>query len=102
MNPISMTFRDGQLQKRFDRVVSTVQDCPPDQLAVCALLDACQWFRLIEGDESPRASEAIEHLLSPELRPALRIWYRRLGYQMNPYAIEFRDQLSDMAGEVFW
>lgn len=97
-----MTFRDPQLQKRFERVISTVQDCPPDQLPICALLDACQWFRLTDGHESPRASEAIELLLSPELRPALRNWYRRFGDEMNPYAIEFRDQLGELAGELFW
>jgi hypothetical protein len=67
-----MIFRDPQLQKHVERVVSIVQGCPADQLPICALLDAWQWFHLTEGDESPRASEAVEHLLSPELRPALR------------------------------
>ena len=97
-----MTFRDTKLRKRFERVISTVQDCPPDQLAVCALLDACQWFRLIDGDDSPRSSEALELLLSPEPRPALRDWYRRMGDEMNPFAMDFRDQLSALAGEKFW
>ena len=96
-----MTFRDTELRKRFERVISSVQDCPPDQLPVCALLDACHWFRLIDGDRSPRSCEAIELLLSPELRPALRNWYRRLGDDMNPFAIEFRDLLSALAGEDF-
>ena len=98
---ITMTFRDAELQKRFERVISTAQHCPPDQLPVCALLDACQWFRLIDGDRSPRSTEAIELLLSPELRPALRDWYRRFGHEMNPFAIEFRDLLSALAGERF-
>jgi hypothetical protein len=96
-----MQFRDVQLQKRFEWVISTVRGCPPDQLPVCALLDACLWFRFIDGDQSPRSVEAIELLLSPELRPALRNWYRRLGEQMNPFAIEFRDQLGEIAGETF-
>lgn len=96
-----MTFRDAQLQKHFERVVSKVQGCPPDQLPVCGLLDAWHWFRLIEGEESARSSEAIELLLSPELRPALRDWYRRFGEKLNPFAIEFRDQLSAIAGEKF-
>jgi hypothetical protein len=94
-----MTLRDAQLQKRFERVISSVQGYPPDQVPVWALLDAWHWFRLIEGEESPRANEAIEILLSAELRPALRDWYRRLGNQMNPFAMEFRDQLSAIAGE---
>jgi hypothetical protein len=96
-----MVFRDTQLQKHFERVVSIVQGCPPDELPICALLDAWQWFRLTEGDDSSRASEAIEHLLSPELRPALRSWYRRYGDKMNPAAIEFRDRLGVKAGERF-
>jgi hypothetical protein len=96
-----MTFRDAQLQKRYERVISSVQGYPPDQLPIWALFDAWNWFRLIEGAESPRAGEALELLLSPELRPALREWYRRTGEQMNPFAIEFRDQLSEIAGERF-
>ena len=96
-----MTFRDTQLQKHFERVVSVVQGCPPDQLPICALLDAWQLFSRMDGEKSPRASEAIEHLLSPELRPALRSWYRRCGDKMNPTATEYRDRLSEMAGERF-
>jgi hypothetical protein len=96
-----MTFRDSQLQKRYERVVSIVHGCPRDQLPVYALLDACQWFRFIDGDESPRAHEAMELLLSPELRPALRDWYHRLGDQMNPFAMQFRNYLSERAGENF-
>jgi len=96
-----MRFRDAQLEKHFERVVTKVHGCPTEQLPVCGLLDAWHWFCLIEGEGSPRAGEAIELLLSPELRPALRSWYRRFGDQMNPFAIEFRDQLSEIAGERF-
>jgi len=96
-----MTFRDTQLQKHFERVVSIMQGCPPDQLPICALLDAWHWFHLIEGDDSPRATEAIEHLLSPELRQGLRSWYRGHAENMNPAAVEFRDRLGMIAGETF-
>jgi hypothetical protein len=98
---LPMTFRDPQLQKRFERGVSLVQGCPADQIPVCALFEARQFFQLAEGDESPRANEAIEHLLAPELRPALRSWYQRFGENMNPAAIEFRERLSQIAGEKF-
>lgn len=97
----NMTFRDAELQKRYERVISTAQNCPPEQLPVYALLDAWHWFSLIDGEESPRSRETIELLLSPELRPALRDWYRRWGDDMNPFAIEFRDQLGELAGERF-
>ena len=96
-----MTFRDPQLQKHYEKAVSLVQGCPPDQLPVCALLDAWHWFHLIEGDDSPRAGEAVELLLSSELRPALRSWYRRCGEDMNPAALDFRNRLGDLAGERF-
>ena len=96
-----MTFRYTELQKRFERGVSLVQGQPPDQIPICALMDAWYWFRVTEGEDSPRAVEAIEHLLSQELRPALRSWYSRAGHEMNPAAIEFRDRLSEMAGERF-
>lgn len=96
-----VTFRDPQLQQHYERAVSVVKGCLPDQLPICALLDAWHWFHLIEGDESPRAKEAIEHLLSPELRSGLRGWYHRWGAGMNPAATEFRDRLGEMAGERF-
>jgi hypothetical protein len=63
--------------------------------------DAWHWFRLTEGENSPRAAEAIEHLLSPELRPALRQWHRRLGDGMNENALSFRDRRSELVGERF-
>ena len=96
-----MIFRDSQLHQHYERTSSLVKVNQPDQLPICGLLDAWQWFRLIEGDESVRTKEAIEHLLSPELRPALREWYRRHGASMNPAATEIRDRLSKMAGEKF-
>ena len=96
-----MTFRDSQFQLHFERTVPLVQGCPTEERPVCALLDACQWFRVTEGDALPRASVAIEHLLSTELRPALRSWYHRHGADMNPAATEFRDRLSQLAGESF-
>ena len=52
-----------------------------------------------EGEDSLRAAEALEHLLSPELRPRLRQWYRRWGCNMDSDALSFRDRLSKLAGE---
>jgi len=96
-----MTFRDPQLQKHFERVISLVQGCPPAEIPICALMDAWQWFHLTEGDESPRTKEVLEHILSSELRAGLRSWYHRAGDDMNPAAIEFRNRLGQMAGERF-
>ena len=96
-----MTFRDSKLQQHCERAAAVVQGCPPEQLPVLGLLDAWYWFQLVEGQESPRAAEAIEHLLSAELRPALRQWYQRFGDGMNENALRFRDRLSELAGERF-
>lgn len=96
-----MTIRDAQLQQHCERAASVVKGCPAEQLPVLALLDAWYWFQLIEGKESCRVAEAIEHLLSPELRPALRQWYQRWGTEMNDNANQFRDRLSELAGERF-
>jgi hypothetical protein len=96
-----MTFRDPKLQAHCERVTALVSDCPVEQRPVLGLIDALYWFRLVEGEDSPRVAEALEHLLSAELRPALRQWYQRWGSHMNEAAIEFRDRLSDLAGEKF-
>jgi hypothetical protein len=56
-------------------------------------------FQMFEGPHSARVHETMDHLLSPELRPALRDWYRRCGIELNPAAIHFREQLNQLAGE---
>jgi hypothetical protein len=96
-----MTIRDPQLKQHCERAAAVVKGCPAEQLPVLGLLDAWYWFRLAEGEESPRAAEAVEHLLSSELRPTLRQWYQRFGSNMNENAISFRDRLSELAGERF-
>ena len=96
-----MKFTDPQLQEHVERASAVVTGLPADQLPVCGLLDACQWFALTEVEGSPRIREAFAHLLSPELRPALRRWYQRCGDDMNPAAIGFRERLATMAGEKF-
>lgn len=96
-----MKFVVSQLQQHVERVYAVETGLPEDQLPVCGLLDACQWFTLTEGEHSPRVREALTHLLSSELRPSVRRWYQRYGESMNPAAIEFRDRLAEMAGEKF-
>ena len=56
-------------------------------------------FRLLEGPHSARAHEAIQHLLLPKLRAALRHWYRCFGGDTNAEATEFRNHLSQLSGE---
>ena len=96
-----MTFRDARLQQHCERATAVAAGCPPAQLPVLGLLDAWYWFRVTEGDDSPRVVEAIEHLLSDELRPALRQWYLRQGADLNENALRIRDYLSVLAEERF-
>jgi hypothetical protein len=98
----SLKFKDEQLQNHFERTMALpVGNLPDEQRPIFALMEACDFFRLAEGQQSPKILEAIEHLLSPELRPGLRNWYQRFGDQINPAATGFRDRLSTLAGEKF-
>ena len=96
-----MNILDERLRKHYDRTISVITGFPDDEVPVCALMDAWFWFQLIEGENSVAATEALELLLTAELRPAVRKWYRRSGDGMNPHAMKFRDELSKQAGEVF-
>lgn len=64
-------------------------------------MDAWQYFAVTESEDSPRVREAMDHLLSAELREALREWYRRSGDDLNPNALAFRERLNALAGESF-
>src|SRR5262249_3713319 len=96
-----MIFRDAKLQARCERAAGKLVDYPPDHLPVAGLFDAWYWFYVTEGQDSPRAAEAVEHLLSPELRPALREWFKRWSEDMNENALQLRDRLGELAGERF-
>ena len=96
-----MTICDPQLEMHFEKVASHNPSFPSELLPVFALLDAWHWFHVIEGDDSPRTREALDLLLSSELRPALRNWYSRFGDDINPAAREFRQRLGELAGEEF-
>jgi hypothetical protein len=95
----AMNFTDPQLQNSYDRNLREATDLPTELRQVRALIAAHDMFLLIEGRHSPRVHEAIEHLLLPALRPMLRSWYRRAGAESNSGATEFRNRLSQLAGE---
>ena len=97
-----MTFRDSTLEhhylRNFDAAKSIVDE---SQRQICGLLAAYDLLRRMEGEQSPSATEARELLLSGEMRPALREWYRRAGDKMNPEAMRIREYFSQLAGERF-
>lgn len=94
-----VNFTDPQLQKCYDRNFAETAERSGELRQVAALIAAHDVFRMMEGPHSPRVHEAIEHLLLPTLRPGLRSWYQRPDAEMGPAAIEFRDHLSQLAGE---
>ena len=94
-----MTFQDSQLQQCYDIHLGKVGNALGDLGPVYALIATYNWFAMLEGPHSARVHETIERLLSTEMRPALRHWYGRSGLKMDFIAIEFRNQLSRLAGE---
>jgi hypothetical protein len=95
-------FKDSELERVYHLNFRAMQKLPDEgQRQVCGLLAAFDWFRLIEGEQSARVQEARDLLLTPEMRPALRRWYRRFGDKINPAALELRNQFSELAGEKF-
>jgi hypothetical protein len=94
----SINFDDSQLQQHCEKVVLAITTLPEELRPICALLDAWHWFRLTEGEQSPRVSEAIRHLADPQMRPALKSWYLKTS-NLNVAADEFRRILEQAAGE---
>ena len=94
-----MNFTDTQLQACFELYFAGARGVSDELREISALLATHDWFRMLEGSHSSRVRETIERLLSLPLRPRLRRWYRRPGTSLGAAAIEFRDQLSQLAGE---
>ncbi len=93
------TFRDRQLQRHYDQSLNEASDASEDLRQVRALIATHDVFQMFEGPHSARVHEAIEHLLSAEMRPGLRRWYQRPGAETDSVTLEFRDQLSQLTGE---
>jgi hypothetical protein len=98
-----MTFQHPDLEQFYERVMALkVGGLTDEERPVFALMDAYGWFRLIDGDQTATIQEIISLLLSPELRPGLRSWYRRHATTAtNSVFTEFRDRLGKIAGESF-
>lgn len=95
-----MKFTEQQLTDCYEKNLVAARGFPAHVREVCALIGVHGVFRMLEGPHSPRVHEAIAHLLSPPMRPALRRWYRHFGLDLDAGDIEFREQLSQLAGEA--
>ncbi|RYD64752.1 MAG: hypothetical protein EOP84_32475 [Verrucomicrobiaceae bacterium] len=67
-----MIFTDRTLQKHYEKATAAITGCPADQLPIFGLFDAYQYFAITEGEDSTAVRETLDHLLSADLRPALR------------------------------
>jgi len=97
-----MTFRDSKLQQHYDSAVASELGwplCPPEERPIRALIDAYYRFEFEDGPDSPRLLEITEHVLLPELRPALRSWYHRMGEHIHGDAVQVRDRFEHLTGE---
>ena len=94
-----MNFRDAQLQKCYDGQLVEAGETSDGLCRVHALIATHNMFQRLEGDHLARVHETVECLLSAELRPELRRWYRRPEVGADRATVEFRDQLSGMVGE---
>ena len=94
-----MNFKDSQLQKCYDVQLDAAGETSDELRQVCALIATHDLFIAFEGAHSARVHETIEHLLAAQLRPALRRWYQNIGAGTDSATLEFRDQLSRLAGE---
>lgn len=94
-----MNFKDTQLQKCYDVQLVAAGETSDELRQVCALIATHDLFMAFEGAHSARVHETIERLLSAPMRPALRRWYQRPGAATDCSTVEFREQLSQLAGE---
>lgn len=92
---------DPELRERLHRMSARDVGLPPELRPVFALMDACDFYGLLEGRESAKVQEVIRLLISEDLRPALRKWYQGSGDSLNPWATQFRERLGELAGEKF-
>jgi hypothetical protein len=98
-----MTFQYPDLQRCYESALALNIGGETDaERSVFALIATYEEFRFIEDDQPAKIQEIISHLLSSELRPALRSWNRTHFPGNNETAFyEIRDHLSKLAGESF-
>jgi hypothetical protein len=94
-----VSFTDSQLQKCYESNLTDSSGSSAELCQVDALLATYDVFHIFEGPHSARVHETIAQLLSPRLRPGLRLWYQRIGAGRDPAANVLRDHLSQLAGE---
>jgi hypothetical protein len=96
----NMIFTDSQLQKCYHANMAGPSTCSDELRPISALMAAHDTFQMLEGPHSVRVHEAIQHLLLPGWRPALRHWYQRPDAADDSDKVDLRRQLSQLTGEA--
>jgi hypothetical protein len=94
-----MNFTDPELRKCYEARLAELSSCPAELRSTSALIAAHDTFQMLEGPHSARVHEAIQHLLLPRSRAALRLWYKRAGASDTANSSELRMHLSQLTGE---
>jgi hypothetical protein len=97
-----MTFQHQDVQQACEQGMACTlltRGFSDEERQVSALASAYFWFDTMEGDQSPKVAEIVSHLLSAELRPALKSWFRRFSKCDTTGFTTFRDYLSNLARE---
>jgi hypothetical protein len=94
-----MNFEDHQVRECYERNLSEMAGSTDAVREVSALIATHDFFQMLEGPHSSRVHETMDLLLSLELRPRLREWYRRSNADLNATELVFRSELNVLAGE---
>ena len=85
--------------KRLVETVSRFTWLPESQRTITALMDAYISHYVQDGAEAEPTKEALRLVISPEMRPALKEYYRRLGPNCGEEMQRVHRWLSAAAGE---
>lgn len=96
---VDVPFNDPLLRKCYDRSFREMVDCPGEQRQIRALIATYEVMRMFEGGRSARVHEIIALMLAPELRPALRKWFRAEARSSDLDLVELRKHLVELTGE---
>ena len=95
----TLSFTDAHLQKCYDSNLAVTDGLAQDLREIRALIATRELFQMLDGPHSIRTHEIMEHLVSAELRPALRRWYQRPAAETKSFSTEFRNALNKLTGE---
>jgi hypothetical protein len=99
-------FQDPDVQKAFEKMFEEAKGSKmlnrglsDEHLQVLVLMSMYFWFRTMGDGESTKTQEIVEHLVTVDLRPALRGYYRRYSWCETASFTGLCDRLGHLAEE---